>query len=107
MLDKTETDKQLSSVSLVGSQNVYQTIIAFALYMSSILKPLYEPLSVNVKAEDRRAETMLTRSSLQMRDKVTQEEDKVTQQEAGSQAGPLSLDLTSGWIQPESDNYTT
>ena len=80
--------------------------------MSNILKQLnnflwlklYEPLSVNVKAEDRRAETMLTRSSLQMRDKVTQEEDKVTQQEAGSQAGPLSLDLTLGWIQPESDN---
>ncbi len=27
-------------------------------------------------------------------------------QEAGRQAGPLFQDLTSGWIQPESDNKT-
>ncbi len=49
------------------------------------------------KARSSRYHDQLARSSGQART------DKVTQQ-AGRQAGPLSLDLTSGWMQPESDN---
>ncbi len=74
MTDKTDKEHRMT-ISRSYSRQAVNSLGKTIKYLNHFLwLKLHEPLSVNVKAEDRRAETMLTRSSLQTWDKVTQQE---------------------------------